>query len=183
MDVEYNEQKLTEAILYIAGRLSDDRAGGATKLNKVLFFADFAHVRRYGRPITGADYQKLAHGPAPRRLLPIRQQLVNQGNATLVAEEFLGYRQDRLLPTRAADVSLFSLEELETIDAVIENLAGLTGRQVSELAHEEAAWRHTDENATIPYELAYVPKEQVVTPTARRLAEDVAVRYGLSVPG
>jgi hypothetical protein len=88
MDVEYDERKLTELIVYVADRLRSDRADGATKLNKVLFFADFAHVRKHRRPITGAEYQKLPYGPAPRRLMPIRKALVSAGAATLVEEKF-----------------------------------------------------------------------------------------------
>ena len=34
--VEYDERKLRELVLYVAERLDQDRAGGATKLNKVL---------------------------------------------------------------------------------------------------------------------------------------------------
>jgi uncharacterized phage-associated protein len=183
MDVRYDEAKLVELIVYVAGRLRDDRAGGATKLNKVLFFADFTHVRRHGRPITGAEYQKLPHGPAPRRLLPIRRELVTAGHADLVEEQFLGFTQHRLVPNRPADVSCFSDAELATIDAVLDDLAGLTGTQVSDLSHEEAAWRHTESMGTIRYELALVPKEQIVTPTARRLAAEVAARYGITVAG
>jgi hypothetical protein len=40
MRVIYDEAKFTELLLYVADRLRVDRAGGATKLNKVLFFAD-----------------------------------------------------------------------------------------------------------------------------------------------
>ena len=64
MNVIYEHNKLKELILYVAGRLAGDRFGGATKLNKVLYFSDFAHVRMHGRPITGAEYQKLENGPA-----------------------------------------------------------------------------------------------------------------------
>ena len=52
MKTTYDERKFTELVVYVAARLQSDRSGGATKLNKVLFFADFAHVRRTGRPIT-----------------------------------------------------------------------------------------------------------------------------------
>jgi hypothetical protein len=36
MEVNYDERKLTELLLYIAERLLPDTSGGATKLNKVL---------------------------------------------------------------------------------------------------------------------------------------------------
>lgn len=45
MGLRYDETKFTELLLYVAGRLADDRAGGATKLNKVIFFTEFTHVR------------------------------------------------------------------------------------------------------------------------------------------
>lgn len=45
MEVNHDERKLTELLLYIAERLLPDMSGGATKLNQVLYFADFAHVR------------------------------------------------------------------------------------------------------------------------------------------
>ena len=183
MEVTYHERKLTELIVYVADRLADDRAGGSTKLNKVLFFADFAHVRQHGTPITGAVYQHLAYGPAPRRLLPLRNRLIEQGDAELVDEEFLGHRQHRLVARRRADLDVYTDAELATIDAVLDDLSGMTGTQVSTLSHEEAAWRHTDQGETIPYELALVPKEQIVTPTAQRVGAEVAARYHLTDAG
>ena len=73
MDYEYDEAKFAELLLYVARRLDGDPAGGAVKLNKVLFYAEFAHVRAHGQPISGAEYEKLENGPAPRRLLPVRR--------------------------------------------------------------------------------------------------------------
>jgi hypothetical protein len=100
----YDERKFTEALLCVARALDDDPAGGAVKINKALFHADFGHMRAYGRPITGADYQKLEHGPAPRRLLPVRSRLIEAGEAELREEQYLGCTMRRLvacgMPTR-----------------------------------------------------------------------------------
>lgn len=181
MQVEYDERKLAEMILYVADKLRDDRAGGSTKLNKVLYFADFAHVRRTGHPISGAEYQKLAHGPAPRRLLPIRRMLLESRQAELVSEDFLGYRHDRLLPRRPPEVGVFSEDELATIDKVLDDLAGLTARQVSELSHDEPGWQLVDVGETIPYHTALIAPRQQSTSTSLRLAAAVAERYGISV--
>ena len=179
MKVVYDEAKFRELLLYVAEQLSGDRAGGATKLNKVVFFADFAHVRRTGAPITGAEYQKLPQGPAPRRLRPVRDALVAKGEAAVAREQFLGYELHRLVPLRQPDLSVFTAAELETIDQVLADLEGLNGRQVSDLSHEEAGWRLVDEGDVIPYELALVGARQVSTPTSRRLEREVAERYGL----
>jgi uncharacterized phage-associated protein len=179
MRVAYDEAKFTELLLHVADRLQRDRAGGATKLNKVLFFADFAHVRRTGEPITGAEYRKLPQGPAPRRLKPVRDALVARGDARIVQEEFLGYELHRVVPLRPADVAVFTDAELETIERVLSDLGGLNARQVSDLSHEEAGWRLVSEGEVIPYEAALVGAKQVSTPTSRRLQQDVAERYGL----
>lgn len=180
MKIVYDERKFKELLLYVAGRLADDRAGGATKLNKVLFFADFAHVRRRGTAITGAEYQKLAQGPAPKRLLPVREQLLANSEAKLVREEFLGYEVHRLLPLRTADTTVFTAAERETIDAVLADLEGLNARQVSDLSHDEAGWRLTEAGEIIPYEAALVGARQVRTPTTERLERQVADEYGLA---
>ncbi len=144
VDTQYDERKFSELLLYLAARLQDDASGGATKLNKALFFAEFAHVRRAGRP-----------------------------------DDFLGYRQHRLVPKRAADVSVFSAEEIETIDKVLTDLDGSSARQVSDLSQEEAGWRLVDFGDTIPYEAALVGARQVSTPTAQRLQREAATRLGL----
>lgn len=145
----------------------------------MLYFAEFAHVRRTGRPITGAGYQKLPNGPAPRRLIPVRASLIENGDVELAVTEFLGYAQKRLIPKRPANVSLFSDEELATIDAVLDDLDGLTGTQVSDLSHDEPGWRHARTGETIEYHMARVAREQVLTPLAQAQAASVADRYGL----
>jgi len=173
---EYNENKLAELMLYVADKLRNDRAGGATKLNKVLFFAEFAHMRRYGRPITGADYQKLEWGPAPRRLVPVRQDLVDNGLATVEEEFFLGYLQHRLVPSGPVEPTLLSEEERLTVKEVIEDLRGLTARQVSQLSHDEEGWRMVDVGQTIPYEAA-VLRRPVMTASVRARGEVLADQF------
>lgn len=179
VEATYDERKLTELLLYVAQRLESDRAGGATKLNKILYFADFAHVRRTGAPITGAVYLKLPQGPVPRQLLPIRSRLVARGDAELVREDFLGYELHRLVPRRQPALSVFSAAELDTIEKVLTDLDGLNARQVSDLSHEEAGWRLVGEGEVIPYEAALVGARQISTPTTRRLQQEAAQRFGL----
>lgn len=180
MDVTYDEAKFTELLLYVAERLRGDRAGGATKLNKALFFVEFTHLRRHGCAISGCEFQKLTHGPAPRRLLPVRKQLVDEGAAELVSEDFLGRPQHRLVPTRSANVSVFSAEELATIDDVLTDLVDLTGTQVSELSHDEPGWNLTELGDTIPHAAASLGFPQVSTPTSKHMAREIAEQYGLA---
>src|SRR5215467_9574991 len=75
-NIQPNDEKFKELILYIASHSEDDPAFGATKLNKLLFFADFITYLRLGHPITGQEYQRLENGPAPRRMLPAKAELL-----------------------------------------------------------------------------------------------------------
>jgi uncharacterized phage-associated protein len=183
MDVRYDEAKFAELLLYVAERLSGDRSGGATKLNKVVFFAEFTHLRRHHAVISGCEFQKLPHGPAPRRLVAVRQRLIEQGDAELVTEDFLGRPQHRLIARRPADLSRFSDDERKSVDDVLDQLADLSGSQVSELSHQEPGWQLAEIGETIPYATAFLDFPQVATPTSDALERQVAERYGLALPG
>lgn len=178
MDVAYSEEKFVEMVLHVADRLQGDRAGGATKLNKVLFFAEFTHLRRHHQVISGCEFQKLTHGPAPRQLLPVRDRLIESGEANLVKEDFLGRPQHRLVPAREANLEVFTKEELQSIEDVLAQLAGMIGTQVSELSHQEPGWRLTEVGETIPFSTAFLDYQQVQTPTSARLSKSAAKRYG-----
>ena len=176
----YDEDKLTEMVLYAAQRLEDDQAGGATKLNKVLFFAEFTHLREFGRAISGCEFQKLDHGPAPRRMIPVRDRLTQAGDAELLEEDYHGRTQLRLIALRQADVSVFSENELVTINGVLDRLEGMNATQVSDMSHCEPGWQLTEPGETIPYSTAFLATQHVDTPTSRRLTNEVAERYGVA---
>lgn len=167
--MDYDERKFAELVLYAASRLADDPAGGAVKLNKVLFFSEFAHMRRHGRPITGVEYQKLRWGPAPRRLVPVRERLIADGIAQMVEETYNGLPQQRLLPRRSPDLSLFTADELAVVDSVVAELYGTTATDASEMSHAEVGWQMVEEHDTIPYEAAFL-RVPVVTEAIRRHA-------------
>jgi len=81
-----NEKKFQELMLYIASRSADDQKFGATKLNKILFYADFQAYLSLGKSITGAEYQRLGNGPAPRELKSLEADLIEKKFAILQEE-------------------------------------------------------------------------------------------------
>ena len=174
MDVRYDETKFAELVLLVAGRLRGHRAGGATKLNNVLFFAGFTAPA--SRSDLGVQFQKLPRGPAPSQLVPTRRRLLAAADAELVEEDFLGRPQHRLVPMREADLSVFSDEELATVNEVLAELDAMTAAQVSELSHQEPGWRLTEVGETIPFSTAFLDFPQVSTPTSRQLSAEVAER-------
>lgn len=174
---DYDEDKFAELLLLIANLLRDDPAAGAVKLNKVLYFAEFGHMRATGRPITGAVFQKLRWGPAPRRLLPVRSRLIQDGAAHMVQSHYLGYKQDRLIPDRPAK-DMFSEDELESVNQALSALSQYNASESSDLSHEEIGWQMVDEGDDIPFTAAYL-KQPVPTAAIREHGAALARRLGL----
>jgi putative zinc finger/helix-turn-helix YgiT family protein len=127
----------------------------ATKLNKLLFYADFGHFRDFGVSISGSPYLALQFGPVPQHYDWIEEDLVEGGD--LVAEEVFFRNGDSHITMNAGrepDLSTFSAEEIETLNRIKRVLGHKTSKRLSELSHEERAWAETPVKAMIPYDLA-----------------------------
>lgn len=157
MRTKPDEAKFVELFVHAVNALAGQERGMATKINKILYFSDFAHVRRTGDPITGFDYQKLRQGPAPRALVPVRDRLVTDGTLVMrsVTDEF-GYNHHIFKAARSADLSVFGDLERKTIDAVVTRISSMSAREVSDLSHEDAGWQMVDLGDSIPYAAAYI---------------------------
>lgn len=150
--MSFDVRKFKELMVYVADKSVDDPDFGATKLNKVLFFSDFLAYGHFGVPITGADYQKLQFGPAPRQLLPIQQELERDSAAVVVPMARFTQTQRRLTALRPADLSVFSAQEIALVDEVLHSLHGHDAVDVSEMSHRWAGWQAAEIGETIPYE-------------------------------
>ena len=151
-----DQRKFRELLLYVSARSTHDKKFGAIKLNKILFFCDFEAYVRLGKPITGAAYFRLGKGPAPKCLVPVRRELMEQGIIELEHVELKsGKLQDRVVPLRAPNTSVFTGEELELIDRVVATLWDHDAEEVSDLSHNEIGWQVMREKETIPYALAF----------------------------
>ena len=176
----YNAEKLKGLVLYVADRSRDDPYFGATKLNKILYYADFRAYRELGHSITGADYQKLPEGPAPRELMRARQQLLNEGRITIEHRPVFNYIQQRIVPVKPIEnpESLFSPDELAIVDDVLFSLRGKTGTEVSEMSHAEAGWKLVDYYQSIPYKTAWIaPKGEEPNEEALAIARDALAEH------
>ena len=145
---------MKELILYVANCCKDDAKFGARKLNKILFYSDFLCYLAFGKAITDQEYFAIKEGPAPRRLVPIREELRLNGDIEIQKVECFRYFQDRVVALRESDLSVFEAEEIKIVDLVIENLKNLNGRDVSERSHEFVGWKAAiarGEKTTIPY--------------------------------
>ena len=153
------DAKMKELILYVAERSSDDAYFGATKLNKILFYSDFYAYGYFGESITGQTYFRLDHGPAPRRLLPIQDEMIRTGEIVLQSVERYTFRQKRVVPLRPANLELFSPEELELVQEVMELLRDKSALEASELSHTFLGWELVGDREDIPYSTIFLSRE------------------------
>lgn len=168
-----DDQKMAELILYISDKSQLDPPYGAVKLNKILFYADFLHYAKHGKPITGQEYMKLNQGPAPRRLLPVRSRLIAGGELIVRKVPYGTKRQERPIALRAADLTGFNGEEIAIVDSVITLFWGMSARRVSDISHEFVGWKSAEYKETIPYDMALISDYE---PTDEDLA--LAVELG-----
>lgn len=174
-------KKFRELLLYIAAKSADDPRFGAVKLNKILYYSDFAAYRQLGHSITEDTYQHLAEGPAPVHLLTAREELIVEGSARLEERSYFNRPQVRLAAERPADASVFSGKEIAIVDEVIAALAEFNGRQVSDLSHLEFGVKTTALNEVIPYYTAWIGSEPL-TPEQVQTGFEVAARHGFTAP-
>src|SRR5579872_5047592 len=137
---DLSNEKLTEAILYVADKCKGDI--GITKLYKLLFLADAESFKDHGATVTNDEYVKRDFGPTPKHalamigLLELSGELINQ--KTRVSG---GYEQVTPVPLRAAKRSVFSTAELAYLDWAIEKYGKKTASALSKMTHEMPAWR------------------------------------------
>jgi hypothetical protein len=151
-----NDTKMKELILHVAEASQADEKFGAQKLNKILFYADFLSYLQRGKSITGQEYFALSEGPAPKRLLPIREAMCESGDIAIKRANYFGLPQERLVALRRPNYSELEAEDIALVDAIIEKLRGKNGKEVSEESHKFAGWRIAfakGEKTLIPYSL------------------------------
>jgi Protein of unknown function (DUF4065) len=177
--------KFKELILYVAEESASDPNFGATKLNKVLFFADFLHYRTTGASISGQAYFKLAHGPAPRALKPALAEMIAEGHCVVESRPHHKREQKRVVCQRAARRNLFSAEELETIARVLAALRSKNASQVSDLSHRFIGWKAAGPQENIPYETVYLgdPAELVLSEEDILYGQQLARELGVGLEG
>jgi hypothetical protein len=147
---DYSAARLAAMMAYLSEK------GGElykTKLNKLLFYADLSAYYLTGQGISGSRYVNLPFGPVPETYenvidLAASSNAINinsQGsNASLIepGENF-----------KDAEKELTSSER-GVLDWVAETYGHLTTAEITELSHEEMAYKNTRRSEPIAYRYA-----------------------------
>ena len=125
-----------------------------TKLNKLLFYADFTHFARNTVSISGASYARLPHGPVPDQYsllygsMESANLIVEKENSTSM------YDWSCYTPNAEFNAALFSKEELAVMHDTLERFKDMSATSISALSHKEDAWIDNDNAKLISYDYA-----------------------------
>ena len=158
--MEANMERLKELVLYISSKCAFNPKYGVTKLNKILFYADFLAYRHEGSAVTGFQYQKLPHGPVPKKMKDVFKRMEADG---ILARQIIalpgGKKQIRPVGLRKANLSVFTAEQIALVDALINDFGPMHTEEVSEISHQEIGWRAARLGERIPYSTAHLSTE------------------------
>lgn len=157
-------ERLTEMIVFFAEQLQPFK----TKMNKLLFYADFRHYELHGVSISGARYRAVTWGPVPKQFDALFDHVSRKA-----AVEFVQYElpdgnlagQFKPREPRSFREILFSDTELAVLREVAQRFAKEDAKRVAAISHGEKAWiKHQVDHSIIDYNLAFGLKAFEETP-------------------
>lgn len=137
--VKPSVDKFAEMVLFFSQELKPLK----TKLNKLLFYADFLHFQQTGFSISGVKYIAIQMGPVPNNFQSLYEYVANKDFVEIVnisfADEIVG---EQFVPTskKLFDTSLFSSSELEILNVVCQRFKDTSTRKIIDISHQETAW-------------------------------------------
>lgn len=124
-----------------------------TKMNKLLFYADFIHYKKHGYGITGITYRALPYGPVPERWGALYSSLPG-----VEMEEFVypSGQSGIKLEVNENKEYILNESELSTIENVCSLFSNMSAGEISQTSHLEKGWiENKDNRSPISYQNAF----------------------------
>ncbi len=140
-------ERLTEMVVFFSER----QAPWKTKLNKLLFYADFSSFKQSGFSISGARYRAINLGPVPNNFNSIFEYLANNDEVDIWETQFnngVG-EQFKPNPNRRFRPELFSETELSILEKVATYFKDTSTADMIEISHKESAWIENEKERRI----------------------------------
>lgn len=150
-----NFAKFTEMVVFFSEHLQPFK----TKMNKLLFYADFLMFKQSCFSISGIRYRALDMGPVPNNFQSLFEYLANRGEIAIRYVSFAqGYtgEQFEVGNNRTFNSELFNENELAILHKVAEAFKTSATQHMVESSHLEAAWKSNEkERGVISYNYAF----------------------------
>lgn len=143
--------KLKNVMLFFIGKIGNVFQ---TKMNKLLFYADFLSYKRYAHGITGLAYVAQRFGPVPQnwdKVFSLTEDITkdvikcDNGNEGFVLTSDMPY-----------DANEFTQEEISVLNDIADKFSSCSPSQISDISHQEDAWKDNVEgHKLIDYSYAF----------------------------
>lgn len=127
-----------------------------TMMNKLLFYTDFVNYRDVGRGMSGLSYKAIQYGPVPIEynrvysISDLRQRIIYFDS---------GKYGQKLESDLSPDISVFTEDEMRTLEKVASRFSNTNAGEISDISHEEDAWKkNIDTGALISFNEAFALK-------------------------
>jgi len=118
-----------------------------TKLNKLLFYADFYMYQLSGHSITGLEYRAIPYGPVPKDYDHLYLKLQDDEKINIVEVAFdNGHYGEKIEPGIKPENEYFSEMERSVLDKVMHTFKAHTTREIVDISHHEPAWKENKED-------------------------------------
>lgn len=141
-------EKFTEMVVFFSVSLEPFK----TKMNKLLFYADFLMFKQSCFSISGVRYNAIDLGPVPNNFQSIFEFLDNDGAIDIHYVQFpKGYigEQFKANKVRSFNPEIFSKLELEVLESISEVFKDSSTNKIIELSHLEDAWKKNEKNKNV----------------------------------
>lgn len=164
--------KFKAMVHQIVDSCEDPQRLGATRLNKICWFADAIAYRITGESITGETYIKRQHGPVPKTILKTIRELEGEQKIHVKDHHYLPSKKMRLFQSlEDADPKLFSPDEHDILKFVTDFVCNRhTAASISAVSHD-VIWDAANEGEEIPMCTTLVAQPAQLTPAAKSWAE------------
>lgn len=142
----FRNDVVLNAILYVARNMGERK--DIHKICKILYFADQAHLSRYGRNITGDTYIAMKYGTVPSHLYDLFKAVRTFSGAEDFKTSYFYFSCDDpylLVPVKEADLDYLSQSDIECLDEAIEKCRNKDFLSLTDFSHG-SAWKNTEPN-------------------------------------
>lgn len=149
--MKFRREEALQAILYILQKM-----GGTCdmhKCNKILYFADNAHLSKYGRTITGDSYIAMDFGPVPSSVYDLFKAVRGEGYFSSMVDNirnsmFMFVNKKDIVSLTSPDIEYLSDSDIEVLDKYIDYFKNMSFDETTRVSHG-FAWSNTHRNSEI----------------------------------
>jgi len=177
--MQFDHDKFKALLHFVVWKAGDKDGFGATKLYKVLWFADARAYMLHGKPMTGETYIREKFGPWPRHADSTVRELANEGSIRTWKDDYYGKTIRHFHSLRLPDKLSLNEDERKIVEYWIEHIADYhTAESISEQSHDYA-WEIAKLGEEIPYHAIFAARIRDPKGEELKWAADRAKELGL----